>query len=91
MDEIHFDLLLTNWDKTMFLYHFGPMVRQGAKRIEIVGVDDKPQIATMFGGSLAGDFLTSAANLQARVTSRNVYHHSTFPPTGTLHTVPCNH
>ena len=33
------------------------MEKEGSKRVEIVGVDDKRQITAVFAGSLAGDFL----------------------------------
>ncbi len=31
--------------------------KEGSKRVEIVGVDDKRQITTVLAGSLAGDYL----------------------------------
>lgn len=31
--------------------------KEGAERVEIVGVDDKCQITVVFAGSLTGDFL----------------------------------
>ena len=59
MDEIPDDLVL-NWDQTGI--HYVPvsswtMDKQGSKRIEIVGSDDKRQLTAVFAGSLAGDFL----------------------------------
>ena len=59
MDEIPFDLVI-NWDQTGI--HYVPvgswtMEKQGAKRVEIVAVDDKRQITAVFTGSLTGDFL----------------------------------
>ena len=33
------------------------MEKEGSKRIEIVGSDDKRQLTAVFGASLAGDFL----------------------------------
>ena len=33
------------------------MEKKGSKRIEIVGIDDKRQLAAVFVGSLAGDYL----------------------------------
>ena len=33
------------------------MAKEGSKRVEITGVDDKRQITAVFGGTIAGDFL----------------------------------
>ena len=33
------------------------MKKQGSKRVEIVALDDKHQITTVFAGTLTGDFL----------------------------------
>ena len=59
MDEIP-DELVINWDQTGI--HYVPvsswtMEKEGSKRIEIVGSDDKRQLTAVFGASLAGDFL----------------------------------
>ena len=59
MDEIPFDLVI-NWDQTGV--HYVPvgswtMEKEGSKRVEIIGVDDKRQITAVFAGSLTGDFL----------------------------------
>ena len=59
MDELPFDLVI-NWDQTGI--HYVPvgswtMEKEGAKRVEIVAVDDKRQIIAVFAGSLTGDFL----------------------------------
>ena len=57
MDEIP-DQLVINWDQTGI--HYVPVLswtmdKEGKKRIEIVGSEDKRQ--AVFAGSLAGDFL----------------------------------
>ncbi len=59
MDEIPFELII-NWDQTGI--HYVPvsswtMEKEGSKRVEIAGVDDKRQITAVFAGSLTGDFL----------------------------------
>ena len=33
------------------------MEKEGSKRVEIIGIDDKRQITAVFAGSLTGDFL----------------------------------
>lgn len=58
-EEIPFDLII-NWDQTGINYvpvGSWTMEREGAKRVEIAGVDDKRQITAVFAGSLTGDFL----------------------------------
>ena len=52
--------LVTNWDQTGI--HYVPvsnwtMAKEGSKRVEIAGIDDKRQITTIFAGTMAGDFL----------------------------------
>lgn len=59
IEEIPHDLVI-NWDQTGI--HYIPvsswtMEKEGAKRVEIAGVDDKRQITAVFAASLAGDFL----------------------------------
>ena len=59
MEDIPFDLII-NWDQTGI--HYVPvglwtMDKEGSKRVEIAGVDDKRQITAVFAGSLTGDFL----------------------------------
>lgn len=59
MEDIPFDLTI-NWDQTGI--HYVPvgswtMDKEGSKRVEIAGVDDKRQITAVFAGSLTGDFL----------------------------------
>ena len=59
MDDIPSELML-NWDQTGI--HLVPastwtMDREGPKRVEISGANDKWQITAVFCGSLTGDFL----------------------------------
>ena len=59
MDEISFDLIF-NLDMTGINYvpvSSWTMEKQGARRVEIVGVDDNRQITAVFGCSMSGDFL----------------------------------
>jgi tellurite resistance protein len=59
MEEIPHDLII-NWDQTGINYvpvSQWTMTKEGSKRVEIVGVNDKRQITAVFAGSLAGDFL----------------------------------
>lgn len=52
--------LVINWDQTGLNYvpvSNWTMAREGSKRIEITGLNDKRQITAVFGGSLSGDFL----------------------------------
>lgn len=59
MDEVP-DELIINWDQTGI--HYVPvsswtMEKEGSKRVEIAGIDDKRQITAVFGCSVTGDFL----------------------------------
>ena len=59
MEEIPMELIL-NWDQTgikMVPSSGWTMDRQGAKRVEVSGVNDKRMIIAVFCGSLTGDFL----------------------------------
>ena len=56
MEDISFDLII-NWDQTGIHYIPVTMDKDGSKRVEIAGVDDKQQITAVFAGSLTGDFL----------------------------------
>ena len=59
MEEIPMELIL-NWDQTgikMVPSSGWTMDRQGAKRVEVSGVNDKRMITAVFCGSLTGDFL----------------------------------
>ena len=54
------DALIVNWDQTGINYvpvsHW-TMAKEGSKRVEVAGVEDKRQITAVFAGSLSGDFL----------------------------------
>ena len=59
MEEIPQDLVI-NWDQTGI--HYVPvssftMEKEGTRRVELVGIDDKRQITAVFVGTMAGDFL----------------------------------
>ena len=59
MEDIPEDLII-NWDQTGI--HYVPvsnwtMAKEGSKRVEIVGADDKRQITAVFGRTMSGDFL----------------------------------
>ena len=59
MEDIPKDLVI-NWDHTGL--HYVPvsnwtMAKEGSKRVEIVGIEDKRQITAVFGGTMTGDFL----------------------------------
>ena len=59
MEEIKPELVL-NWDQTGIKFvpcSSWTMERQGEKRVELVGINDKRQITAVFCGSLVGDFL----------------------------------
>ena len=58
MDEIPIELIC-NWDQTGDYVPVSAwtMEKEGAKRVEIVGADDKRQITAVFTVSMAGDFL----------------------------------
>ena len=52
--------LVINWDQTGIKYvpvSNWTMAKQGAKKVEIVGVSDKRQITAVFAGTLSGTFL----------------------------------
>ena len=59
MDEIPKELII-NFDQTGI--HYVPvsnwkMAEEGAKRVELVGKDDKRQLTAVFAGSMSGEFL----------------------------------
>lgn len=59
MDEVPPELVI-NWDHTGINYvpvSNWTMAKQGSKRIEIFGKDDKRQITAVFAGTMSGDFL----------------------------------
>ena len=59
MEEIPPDLII-NWDHTGINYvpiSKWTMEKEGTKRIEIAGVDDKRQFTAVFAGAMSGEFL----------------------------------
>ena len=59
MAEIPYDLII-NWDQTGIKYipvSEWMMEKEGSKKVEIAGINDKRQITAVFAGSLTGDFL----------------------------------
>ena len=59
MEGIPNDLII-NWDLTGL--HYVPVsswtvVKEGLKRVEIAGIEDKRQLTAVFGGTLTDDFL----------------------------------
>ena len=59
LEDIPLDLII-NWDQTGM--HYVPIsswtiAKEGSKRVEICGIDDKRQITAIFGCSMTGDFL----------------------------------
>ena len=59
MEDIPTDLVI-NWDQTGI--HYVPvsnytMEKEGSKRIELVGIEDKRQITAVFSGTMSGVFL----------------------------------
>jgi hypothetical protein len=59
MEDIPNDLVL-NWDHTGIKYvPVGNWTRakEGSKRVDIVGMDDKRQITAVFGCTMEGEFL----------------------------------
>ena len=59
MEEIPPQLVI-NWDHTginFVLVSNWTMAKEGSKRIEIFGKDDKRQITAVFGGTMSGEFL----------------------------------
>ena len=59
IDDIPHDLVL-NWDQTGLNYvpvSQWTMEKEGSKRVEVVGINDKRQITAVFAGSITGNFL----------------------------------
>ena len=78
-EDIPLDLIF-NWDQTGLNYvpvSNWTMEKEGAKRVEIKGLDDKRQITAMFGGTLTGEFLPMQPVYQGRTTQCHL--NSKFP------------
>ena len=70
MEEIP-DSLIINWDQTGVNYvpvSEWTMSKEGSKRVEVVGVNDKRQITAVFGGTMSGDFLPVQLVYQGKTT-----------------------
>ena len=85
IDEVPFELII-NWEQTGI--HYVPvspwtMEKEGSKRVEIIGIDDKRQITAVFAGSLTGDFLPPQLVYKGKPPS--AFPPSHFPLTGTSH------
>ena len=70
MDEIPMELII-NFDQTGI--HYVPvsdwtMAEEGAKRVELVGKDDKRQLTAVFAGSMNGEFLPPQLIYQGKTT-----------------------
>ena len=64
MEEIPNDLVV-NWDQTAIKYiplSNWTMDKEGSKRVEVIGIDDKHQIIATFAASL-WEFFTCAAGV----------------------------
>lgn len=84
MDEVPAELVI-NWDQTDLNYvpvSQRTMQQEGAKRIEIVGKDDKYQITVVFGCFMSDDLLLPSWYIKGR--QPNVYHPFSFLQTGVL-------
>lgn len=69
--------LVINWDQTGI--HYVPvsswtMAKEGSKRVEIAGIDDKRQITAVFGGTMAGDFLPSQLGKTKNAFLLSIFH-----------------
>ena len=79
MEEIPPQLII-NWDQTgikIVPSNTWTMDKQGSKRVEVVGVDDKCLITAIFCGSLVGDFLPIQVIYQGKTT--HCHPHYKFP------------
>ena len=59
IEEIPVSLVI-NWDQSGINYapvSQWTMAKEGSKRVEVVGLNDKQQITAVFGGTLCGKFL----------------------------------
>ena len=83
--------LIINWDQTGI--HYIPvsswtMEKEGTKRIELAGKEDKRQLTAVFAGSMAGDFLLPQIVYQGK-TNRCLSH--VYFPVGWHVTYSANH
>ena len=80
MEEIPGELVI-NWHQTGI--HYMPvlswtMAKEGSKKVEIAGIDDKRQVTAVFGNTMAGDFLPPQLIYQGKTHKR--LPPVTFPP-----------
>ena len=69
LEEIPPDLII-NLDQTGINYvpvGSWTMEKEGARRVELAGKDDKRQLTAVFGGSMAGDFLPPQLIYQGKI------------------------
>ena len=71
MEDILLDLII-NWDQTGM--HYVPisswtMAKEGAKRMEICGIEDKKRIIAVFGCCMTGDFLPMQPVYQGKTSN----------------------
>ena len=69
-EEVPMDLIF-NWDQMGLNYvpvSSWTMEKEGAKRMEIEGLDDKRQIIAVFGATITGEFLTIQLVYQGKST-----------------------
>ena len=69
LEDIPIELVI-NWDQTGIYYvpvSNWTMAKEGEKRVEIVGKDDKRQITAVFAGSMSGDFLPPQVIYQGKI------------------------
>ena len=90
MDEIPPDLVI-NFDQ--IAVHYVPvdnwtMAKEGSKRVEIIGKDDKRQITAVLGGTMSGDFLP--VQLVYKGTTKRCLPSFKFPNDWDLN-YSCNH
>ena len=80
MEDIPPELIL-NWDQTgikMVPCSTWTMEQRGAKRVEMIGVNDKRQITAVFCGTLFGDFLPIQVIYKGKTP--RCHPHFKFPP-----------
>ena len=70
MEKIPDDLVV-NWDQTAIKYiplSNWTMDKEGSKRVEVIGIDDKCQITATFATSLSGHFLSVQLVYEGKTT-----------------------
>ena len=68
LEEIPHDLIIS-WDQTDINYipiGSWTMEKEGARRVELAGKDDKRQVTAIFAGSMTGEFLPSQLIYQGK-------------------------